>query len=150
MTALFKIRDGKPEDIPFVMNSFLKKFRESIPIRLVTDRVYYENQHYVITQIMQAPGAKLAVACDPEDENHVYGYVLSEELTPDWVLLHFCYVKGAFRKFGIGKTLITTAIAQASKIQYTHRLNSIKYLNKQNNWEFNPFYTWAMAKPEKR
>lgn len=146
---MYRIREGKAEDIPFVLNSLLKRYRDAIPIRLVTDRVYYENQHHVVTHIMQSPGAKLLVACDPEHENTIFGYCLAEDLTPDWVLLHFAYVKGAFRRFGLAKDLIKQAIGSATKVQYTHSMKSVKWLNKENTWEYNCFYVWAIAKPEK-
>lgn len=142
---MFRLRPAKPEDVNFIVHSFLKRYRDAIHIRLVTDKVYYEKQHAVIAKILQTPGCDVRVACDPEDENHIYGWVLAEHLTDDWILLHFCYVKGAFRRFGVAKALLNDVIGTSTKIQYTHKTKLVDFLDPQNRAVFNPMYVWAMA-----
>lgn len=141
---MFNIRPAESTDIPFILNSWLKRYRDAVHPRLVTDRVYFEAQHAVIRKILATEGLEILVACDPTDANHIYGYVVAEHLTPDWILLHWIYVKGAFRKFGLAKRLLTDVIGASNKIQYTHRTKLTDYLIKNGNCVFNPQYIWAI------
>ncbi len=145
MSQMFKVRSAKAEDLPFILNSWLKRYRDAISVRLVTDRVYYEKQNFVIKKILAAEGLRVLVACDPQDENLIYGYTVGEFLSDDWCLVHWTYCKGPFRKFGIGKSLVDQLIGTANKVQYTHKTHLVDFLFKGREVSFNPFYVWALV-----
>jgi hypothetical protein len=48
---LFNLRPMEAADAPFVLNSWLRRFRDAISVRLVTDATYYRIQHAVILKI---------------------------------------------------------------------------------------------------
>lgn len=141
---MFNVRAAVEADLPLILNSWLKRYRSAIHPRLVTDRVYYESQHAVIRKIFDNPALKVVVACDPEDTNHVYGYAVAEDLAPGWVMIHWVYTKGAFRKFGVAKHLLQTVIGDATRVQYSHKTALVQYLDKQNQATFVPQFVWAL------
>jgi hypothetical protein len=145
MSTMWHVRPMVPGDISFVMNSWLRRYRDSIHPRLVTDRVYYEFQQGVIQRILATEGLKVVVAVDPEDTNHIYGYCVGEALTDDWMMLHWVYVKGAFRRFSMARDLLNSVVNTSSKIQYSHRTKLVDYLDKNGTAVYVPSYTWAMT-----
>lgn len=143
--SLFNIRDATPNDVPLITNSWLKRYRDAVHPLTCSDKVYYAYQHSVITAILQGTNCKALCAVNPEDPDHVYAYLVYEELAPGWVCGHWAYCKGAFRKFGVMSALITLATAGATKVSYSHRTNLVKYLDKDNKWSFIPSFVWALT-----
>jgi GNAT superfamily N-acetyltransferase len=141
---VFDVRPGKAEDVPFILHSWLKRYRDAVHPRLISDRAYYEVQHAVIRKILEAPGLKISVACDKEDENHIYGYCVGEQLADGWTIVHWTYVKGPFRRFGIGKKLVSDIVGDVEKVHYSHRTKLVDFLNKDKQAVFNPYYVWSL------
>jgi GNAT superfamily N-acetyltransferase len=143
--ALFRIRPIKSADENFIRNSWLKRFREAISARLVTDKVYFGVQHDVITKILAQSGLKAYAAVDPKDEDHIYGYIVAEERAGlDALLLHWVYVKGPFRRFGVARKLLQEVNPEAKSVHFTHKTHLVKFLDKKDEWTFNPVYIFAL------
>ena len=66
------------------------------------------------------PHSTITLACDPDDPDTVWGYVCT-----DGDLLHFIYVKSAFRGFGIGGCLLRAAELPSSNVITSHRTKSL-------------------------
>lgn len=146
-TPLFKLRPMEATDAPFVLNSWLRRYRDAISARLVTDRTYYSIQHAVILKILATPTLRATIVCSPEDANHIYAYCISEDLSslvPDLVILHFIYTKGTFRRFGLAKALLADAIGGHKLVHYSHRSHLITHLDRNNAWVYNPCYIWGL------
>ena len=127
------------------MHSFLKRYRAAVHPRLISDKDYFKIQHDVIAKIVQRPECRVYVACDPEDPAHIYAYLMCEELAPNWLILHWIYTKGAFRKWGLAKSLIAHAVKpEHTIIQYSHKTALTKHLDKAQVAVFNPYYVWAL------
>ena len=62
----------------------------------------------------------LTLACDPDDPDTVWGYICTDD-----DILHFIYVKSAFRGFGIGGCLLRSADLPESKVIISHRTESL-------------------------
>ena len=62
----------------------------------------------------------ITLACDPDDPDTVWGYVCTDD-----DLLHFIYVKSAFRGFGIGGCLFRAAGLPDSNVSTSHRTKSL-------------------------
>ena len=147
MNPPIKIRPAKAEDLNFILNSWLKRYRDAIRARFVTDGVYYAYQHEAITKILQQPGLKAVVACNPDDEDQIYGYLIAEDhhIVPDLRLLHWLYVKGPLRRFGIAKALLESVNDNSRKnVHYTHKTKLVEFLDKDNQWIYNPYYCWGL------
>ncbi len=101
----------------------------------------------------------LLVACDPEDTDVIWGYVAFN--TGDPVpendgffeidrspVLHFVYVKGAFRRMGIGTRLMEEAFERCNgswsqiedhPVVVSHRTESLFKAWPQVKWRWNPY-----------
>ena len=93
-------RAMRPDDENFILNSWLKSYRSSVP--LVGDVVYFREQKYAIRRILLT--AEVHIACDPADESVVWAYVVSEGN-----VVHYAYSKFALRRFGLIRALIERA-----------------------------------------
>ncbi len=131
---------------PAVFNSWLKRYRDAVSVRLVTDRVFFEVQHKVIRKILERPGLVLRVACNPEDSNQIYAYIVAEfnQIVPDLTLIHWIYVKSPFRRAGVAKDLLSTVLEDHKQIHYTHKTFLTQYLDKDNKWIYNPTFVWTL------
>lgn len=71
----------------------------------IPGREYYQRQKRIIQTILARGGSAGIVAVDPEDENHIYGYAIFE-LGELMGMLHYVYIKEAFRKLGFAHELL--------------------------------------------
>ena len=87
----------------------------------------------------------LLVACDPEDPDVIWGYVAFDPKDP---VLHFVYVKGAFRRMGIGTRLMEEAFERCNgcwsqiedhPVVVSHRTESLFKAWPQVKWRWNPY-----------
>lgn len=99
----FTIRTAKNEDLGFILNSWLKSYRDSIFSQSIKDYNYYPYQEERIKGILNAEGSAALIVCDPEDEDHILGYVVFNAFGP---MLHYIYIKRHFRGFGLAKYLL--------------------------------------------
>ena len=97
--------------------------------------------HHDIILKKLIPHSDITLACDPDDADTIWGYICT-----DGELLHFIYVKAAFRGFGIGGALLRSAFtgADVDSIGYgrgkgSHRTGSLyaAFPGVQFNW--NPY-----------
>lgn len=91
------------EDLNFIVNSWLKSYREAQPA--VPNAQYYEGQKRLILDLLSRCDTVLAV--DPEAPSHVLGYLCYERGSPD--VIHFVYVKFALRRNGLASLLVERA-----------------------------------------
>tara|TARA_R100000808_G_scaffold3378_1_gene12099 strand:+ start:53 stop:595 length:543 start_codon:yes stop_codon:yes gene_type:complete len=87
----------------------------------------------------------LLVACDPEDPDVIWGYVAFDPKDP---VLHFVYVKGAFRRMGIGTRLMEEAFDRCNgswsqiedhPVVVSHRTESLFKAWPEVKWRWNPY-----------
>lgn len=139
--SLFTIRPLSKEDVPFIYNSWLKSYRDSPMVKSIPNTIYYAEHHKVIENLLRQPGCLAGVACNPEDANQIYGYVVGETLPgiPDPCLcIHWVYCKHPFRGNGIAKALFQW-IGQAKSNVYTHRVKNVEKLIGERPFTFNPY-----------
>lgn len=132
--AEIKIRSVRPGDEPFIINSYLNSYRSSPLVSSVPKGFYYSNQTEVIKLLMAESAAK--VACNPEDEDQIYGYVLASE-TSEFVFCHWVYIKGPFRRFGVATKLLAD-LPQKTAF-YTH-FNEFQELFKKHKAKYVPWF----------
>ena len=80
------------------------------------------------------PHSTITLACDPDDPDTIWGYVCF-----DGDLLHFIYVKSAFRGFGIGGCLLRAAGLPDSNVSTSHRTKSLFVAFPGVRFHWNPY-----------
>lgn len=121
------LREVRKEDGTFIHNSWLESSwyrNKRVPNakRLMSNRIVKVMEH-----------SKILVACDPEDDEIIYGYVLYEDDAVHWV-----YVKYLFRKQGLA-TLLLSAIPQDALKWHTFLSPAGETLIKKYNSQLTPF-----------
>jgi GNAT superfamily N-acetyltransferase len=130
---------NKVWDEEFVYSTWLKSYRLSPTCRGVPLPIYNKGQRARINKIIDE--GNILVATNPDEERVIYGYIVygSE-------VVHYIYVKGAYRKMGIARALYEATPPQNSPATlWTHRSNQLWIDNKLKtdpeflHWVYDPF-----------
>lgn len=111
----FMIREGQESDYPFIYNSFLKSYRASPVNKHIGDKVFFSKVHDQMEDYLGSPDIKVFIACPPEDQNTIYGYIVG---TPEELM--YVYVKQTRRR-------LTVATKLAQKLFGKEPKGSISY-----------------------
>ena len=142
---------GHGRELGFVYDSWTRAVaRDSIWQPLVGKRgvartpvppslsLYYHD----ITLKKLLPKCTLLGACDPDDLDVILGYVCYESARRkrDPYVLHFVYVKGGFRRLGIGSRLLREAgIDLLEDVVVSHRTEHLYKCWPEVKWLWNPY-----------
>lgn len=129
---LVLVRDMRVSDMNFIFSTFLRGlyYGDSWFSEIPKD-IFMKNYHQVIEKILNSPKVQVKVACLKDDDEVILGYSL---LSKDDTKCHFVFVKNAWRKIGIAKSLVPQTVNTA-----THSTTLGLSLIKKKGWLFNPF-----------
>jgi hypothetical protein len=99
--------------------------------------------HEVIKTIIKDADTSIIVACDPNDESTIFGYIVGQRIGAA-LIIHWTYVKHTFRNFGIGRNLeaaIKSSVPHES-IAYTLRTKLTDTLTRKEQYVYDPFILW--------
>lgn len=132
--GLYDIRSAIESDVNFILATWLRglyygdSWFSSIP-----KHIFMQNYKKITQATLMSPNVEVRVACLKEDPNVILGYsiVTRDEKAVVWV-----FVKTAWRKQGIGKSLLPAAP------DYVTHLTALgkSLLYKLPTAQFNPFY----------
>lgn len=128
-------RRARLEDGNFVFSSWLKSYRGSDFAKHMTNDVYYGHHKSIVAALIAK--SIILVACNPEDENQVFGYIVFEH--ERGCLVHWLYVKYTYRKLGVANALIGQLPNGSGGITLTHIGRSFQELKAKYNLEYNPY-----------
>ncbi len=127
----WKVRKANPDDISFIYATWLKSYHYDSWTRSIAKSVYFDNYKLVIDRLLNQ--SEVLVACHPTDENVILGYCVFE---PN--LIHYMFIKEAFRRFGIATDLIKKAGVKESAT-ITHKTQMAIPILRRKDFIFNPF-----------
>jgi hypothetical protein len=129
--GLYDVRDGKAEDLSFILATFLRGlYYGDSWFSLIPKAVFMANYKPVIEALLRKNVVK--VACLKEDPDVILGYSI---LSPDLSTIHWVQVKSIWRRKGIAKSLVPQY-----PIQVTHLTKlGLSLLPKFQDCQFNPF-----------
>lgn len=123
----FDIRPANVDDLPFIYSTWLKNLYYGCPFYRDVDRkTYFSSYKHIVTGLLSR--ATVKVCCLKEEPEVVLGYSVHEG-----EILHWVYVKKAWRGLRIASCLVPPNIAWVS-----HLTNIGKKL-KPKDWKFDPF-----------
>ena len=132
-----QIRNATEADVPFIFNSWLKSYRNANAVKSISNPVYFEFQHKAIEKLLQR--SQVYILCSATDATQVYGYIVAEEIE-NIPVLHFCYIKYAFRGMNLCSLLM-----QHAKLDknvggfYTHETHAILKVLGNSKFVYNPY-----------
>ena len=126
-----KLRGYKEEDKGFIYSTWLRGLYHGSDWFSEIDKAsFFTNYSKVVDLILSKNDTQVRVACDPEDEDVIYGYTI---LGPG--LVHYCFVKEPWRAKGLARLLLGA-----------HEVKSVTHITKPGNairkkllWTFDPF-----------
>jgi GNAT superfamily N-acetyltransferase len=133
------LRAGGSADVPFILSSWLKCYRQSPAVSAIRTDRYFRRHHAVLERLLARPTARVTIAAYRDDPDTIFGWAVTEG-----DVLHFLYVKDKFRAQGIGRRLLAQL---PPRFTYSHRLASLtmdRLLRHYPGAEFDPY---ALTEP---
>lgn len=145
----YKLRPSKASDNDFIYGSWLESFRHgpislSIELKgpeglhkraLLESEIYYRNYRKVIDRVLSA--SRVDVLCNPEDEDHVFGFIVHRNLAHNVNAVSFIYIKQPFRRMGLSDILLKEI--KDSNLVATHAKQNVVKFIKKHGMIYNPF-----------
>lgn len=132
MSALYEIRETVQGDRTFIISTWLKGLRFGSDVfREIDSDSYFKNYQTIIKSLLDLPTTTVKVACLSDDKDVILGYSV---LSKDEKKIHFVFVKGSWRKIGVGRALVPTTVKLA-----THITKVGLSLIRKNGIVFDPF-----------
>lgn len=113
----YEIRLANGNDLPFIYATWLESYRyDSHFGKSHRNSIFFEDYRKVVDLLLQRSQVYVAVSND--DPDIIYGYLIKE--IPN--TLHYIFVKGPFRRWGIASALYAQAFNGCLlPVQYTHK-----------------------------
>jgi GNAT superfamily N-acetyltransferase len=99
---------------------------------LMDQDTYYHHYHDIVERYLASPSVVINIACLPDEPDVILGYSVT---STDRKALHWVFVKSAFRRMGIAKSLVPTTVVTA-----THITKVGASVLKKKHLSFNPFH----------
>lgn len=128
---LYEIRDYKKEDHAFIMSTFLRGLYYGNEFFKIMPKNLFMAYYKLIGEALISK-SQVKVACLKDDKDVILGYSI---LSQDFNVVHWVFIKSAFRKQGISKSLLPTR-----PMQFSHFTTmGLEYAKRFENFVFNPF-----------
>lgn len=125
-----------PEDLNFILNSWLKTYKYSGPhVRRMRDNEYYESYEPIVKQLIKR--SDVFIASLREETEIIVGYLVIER-TRQHDIIHFTLVKDLWQKMRVASYLIEAAEPK-SKTYFTHWTSPMQSLINKIGYIYNPF-----------
>lgn len=140
-TTVFPValRDATESDAPYVFATWLKSQRRQGDRAEMRNRVYFENEKRRVGGLLARSVVTMAV--NPADATHIYGYLCRSVLSDDLALVHFLFVKPAYRKLGVARILMAHAFPKLGREEIAITTVSPDVVRLKAKWRlvYNPY-----------
>jgi len=135
ITPQWSIRAATGLDLNFIYATWVKSFwSDSECHKGISAESYFKTYPKVIDHLLSI--SKIAIACDNSAPEVFYGYMVAEP-----PIIHYCFVKEGFRRFGIMRSLMQRL--ECGKI-FTHRTGELKQILRNHpEYSFNPYLLYT-------
>lgn len=130
-------RKAVPEDVPFIMNSWLNSWKKSPWAGVLRNNHYYDQTRGVIEELI-GRGATFEVACRASKPDRICGWICSEQTPAGEAVVHYCYTKEPFLPFGVNEMLVARCAGSKPGF-YTFRYRQVSDVCKHaEGWRHAP------------
>ena len=99
----YKIGPAAESHLAFVYNSFLQSYRGTFPLYIIDRATYFRVYHDIMEKAITGLG--VLVAHNPDDPDHILGYVVGNAAE-----IAYVYVKQDYRGLGIATDLVKVCL----------------------------------------
>lgn len=119
-----RLRGYLHEDQACIAWAWLHSYRASSWARLMHPNTYGRTQRVIIETLLSYAQddkypTQLLVACSPEDEHQIYGWLCGETQARR-VLLHYVWVKSPYRRQGVASLLASQLVGGEAPVVVSH------------------------------
>jgi len=122
LSSEIAFRSAVQDDMRFIMDSWLRSWRESPWAGCIRNDLYFATQRATIEGLI-ARSAEFIVAYLEERPDHILGWGCFE-MTGDSCVVHYLYTKDPYLGHGINKSLVERASGSKPGF-YTHRYRQV-------------------------
>lgn len=131
--GLYDIRPFRDNDKSFILATFLRGlYYGDSWFSLIPKSIFMDNYKHVIEAVVHSPKTLIGVACLKEDSDVIIGYSI---MSMDCKTIHWVYVKSAWRKQGIARSLLPQSPDTVTHLSALGKSLMLKF----PNTIFNPF-----------
>lgn len=134
------LRPATEEDMPFFFSATLQSHFYSSPSCLnLLPSIYYPEHKKALQRLLERDAIFLTIACLKEDPDVILGFALTE---PRENVLHYMYVKRAFRRFGVARELMAALgieLRRAHVSHWTDDMADIQRTKRYPELTYNPY-----------
>ncbi len=129
------IRPALPSDIAFIYATWLRSYRKDslIGANCGTD-IYFQSYARIMDGLLASPKVEVLIAALKEDEDIIIGYLVAEP-----GVLHYVFVKDAFRKLGVARSLYEASFPDTNFTTHTHWTRTASPIIQTLKLDYNPF-----------
>lgn len=129
------VRDMVPRDLPWVMDSWLRSYRDHTTAKLTKSmpRIEYGRRWRRLVEALIAR-SRVVVLTPSFDEATILGWACVE--AGAW--LHYCHVKPEFQRFGVARTMFDATITRGP-VLYSHRTTCWEKIHVPESWAYAPW-----------
>lgn len=136
MTNLIAIRDYLPTDEKYIIGSCMNGiYYGSDLFKRIKRSIFIKHYREFIQTVLKLPSVHVSVACLKNDTDEIKGYCI---LTGNKTTLFWVYIKPAWRRNGLCKSLVPSNITQFAHISI---VGDYLIEHKCPYLQFNPFIT---------
>jgi len=138
MTAI-QVRPASEADKPFIFSSWLRHYKNrSYFAKRIRNSIYYKWHHLIVERALSSPNCVAMIAHPENEPDVILGFVVGEK-SDEASVLHFIYVKPAFKRMGIAKHLLKKSGLENSDF-FTHWTFDVDgLLAKLPNMNYDPY-----------
>lgn len=136
----FEFRPYVQDDIPFIQSSWGSSYFDGGPIKLhLSPTEFHEFHRPIRTHFFMRERATAIVCVWKKDPNLIIGWIAVEKpRTSKGLVLHYLYVKQAFKHEGVAQKLIKMALPDRP-VFYTHSTEKASRIMRKNSEYFTEF-----------
>lgn len=121
MKSSWHIRLANDDDRPFLLDSWAKSTRDEPWAGCIPNNMYMAVLQESVRQLV-ARGMHILIACNPERESQIVGWLAVEKGRDAERVVHMLYCKRAFRRMGIARLLLAqVGLKPDDPFVYTYR-----------------------------
>jgi GNAT superfamily N-acetyltransferase len=143
--AELSYRGATPEDLPFIQSSWGSSYYAGThAVKILTPDEFHFCHRPLRERFFEQPNTQIIV-CTPDDDRWLILGWIATELIPSASIIHYVYVKSAFKGQGIARELIKRTV-KSSPVIYTHLTERAAKIisrkpDKYNTWKYVPHLT---------
>lgn len=131
------MRLAQPSDNNFIMNSYLRSYRNSPENEDILNDFYFAGQTRILDKIRKT--SNIIIACDEDTPDLIYGYAIADK--GPIPTIHYVYVRYSARKLGIAKRMLKSCFPEFGDklVTVTHKPRQFDNLRTKFKLIYDPF-----------